>query len=285
MSSFQHITNVPYRVHSHGGWTIQGYSRALVHSCWRIPELEIGFDLGAIPWEFLATPRWFISHGHIDHLAALPILVSRRNIMAFPEATVIYVPGSIVDDVQEMLTTWEKLDRGSQTCNIVGLAPGDEVAISGKHVLSTFATTHTVDSLGFIIWERRQKLKEEFAGLSGDQIRDLRQSKTEVTQEVRVPILCYTGDTSPAGMDSCPAVFEAKILITEMTVLKPTESRERIHSFGHMHIDDFVERADLFHNELVIAGHISSRYTVAEAEQYLRDALPEGLRKKVHLWT
>ena len=70
-----------------------------------------------------------------------------------------------------------------------------------------------------------------------------------------------------------------------MTVLKPATSIERIHEFGHMHILDFVERAERFNNEQIIACHISSRYTVDEAEEYLQATLPYNLRKKVHLWT
>ncbi len=257
----------------------------MVHSCWRIPQLDIGFDVGTIPWEFLPTPRWFITHAHIDHLAALPVLVSRRAILEFPTPTRIYLPLPIVEDVRRMLEVWNKLDLGPQTCELVGLWAGDEVTLSGRHSVTAFPTTHPVPSLGYIVWERRNKLKDEFASLPGEQIRDLRQQGTEVTQEVRVPLICYTGDTSPRGLDACPAAYEAKILIVEMTVLKPTTSVERIHEFGHMHILDFVQRAERFHNEQIIACHVSSRYTVDEAENYLQEILPYNLRKKVFLWT
>ena len=37
------------------GLTIEGYSRAAVQTYWRIPELKIGFDLGAQPWSFMGT--------------------------------------------------------------------------------------------------------------------------------------------------------------------------------------------------------------------------------------
>jgi len=32
-----------------------------------------------------------------------------------------------------------------------------------------------------------------------------------------------------------------------------------IHKYGHTHLDDFVARADLFENELIIASHFSTR--------------------------
>ena len=32
--------------------------------------LKLGFDLGAQPWDFMGTPTWFVSHTHLDHVAA-----------------------------------------------------------------------------------------------------------------------------------------------------------------------------------------------------------------------
>ena len=45
------IKNVSFRQLVHNDLTIEGFSRAAVQSFWRIPELKIGFDLGAHPWE------------------------------------------------------------------------------------------------------------------------------------------------------------------------------------------------------------------------------------------
>jgi ribonuclease Z len=56
----------------HKDLSIEGYSRAAVQTYWRVPELKVGFDLGAQPWAFMATRNWFVSHGHLDHVAALP---------------------------------------------------------------------------------------------------------------------------------------------------------------------------------------------------------------------
>ena len=41
------IDNAPVRSITHKGLTVEGYSRAAVQSYWRIPELKLGFDLGA----------------------------------------------------------------------------------------------------------------------------------------------------------------------------------------------------------------------------------------------
>jgi ribonuclease Z len=178
----------------------------------------------------------------------------------------------------------QRLDRGRMICDLHGVTAGQEIALSREHVVTTFATTHTIPSVGYLVWERRNKLKEEYHGLPGDKIRDLRLSGVEVTREVRTPILGYTGDTSPAGLDNYPPAYEAKILITEMSFIRPNHRREKIHKFGHMHLDDFLERADRFKNELIVVAHFSTRYNAPEVRRLVEAKLPANLRDRVKLW-
>jgi ribonuclease Z len=277
------VENAPILSVQHAGLTIEGYSRAAVQSYWRVPELKVGFDLGAQPWDFMGTPTWLVSHTHLDHIAALPVYVARRRMMKM-EPPVVYVPAPSVEDVRKLLLIVQRLDRGRQTCDLRGVEPGQEIELSREHVVTAFATTHTIPSLGYVVWDRRFKLKEEYHGLAGDKIRDLRQSGVAVTREVRAPLLAYTGDTSPAGLDACPDVFRAKVLITELSFVRPSHRREKIHKFGHMHLDDFLERADRFENELIICGHLSTRYHPQEVRRVVEPRLPPGLRERVRLW-
>ena len=277
------VDNAPFLVHHHGGLTIEGYSRAAVQSYWRIPELKIGFDLGAQPWDFMGTPTWLVTHTHLDHIAALPVYVARRRMMKMEPPT-IYLPAEAVEDVRRLLLVFQRLDRGRMVCQLHGVTAGQEIDLSREHVVTAFATTHTIPSVGYVVWERRNKLKPEYHGLSGDQIRDLRLSGVAVTHEVRTPILAYTGDTSPAGLDSCQAAYEAKVLITELSFIRPNHRREKIHKFGHMHLDDLLERADRFKNELIVCAHFSTRYHPQEVRKLLDAKLPESLRSRVKLW-
>jgi ribonuclease Z len=277
------VENAPILTHKHGALTIEGYSRAAVQSYWRIPELKLGFDLGAQPWDFMGTPTWLITHTHLDHIAALPVYVARRRMMKMEPPT-IYLPAEGLEDVRRLLLVMQRLDRGRQVCELHGLHAGDEVELSREHVLTAFATTHTIPSLGYVVWERRNKLKEEYHGLPGDKIRDLRLSGVEVTREVRTPLVAYTGDTSPRGLDEYPPVFEAKVLITELSFIRPNHRREKIHKFGHMHLDDLLERAGRFKNELIICAHFSTRYHPQEVRRLIEPRLPESLRQRVKLW-
>jgi ribonuclease Z len=277
------LDNAPFLSHQHAGLTIEGYSRAAVQSYWRIAELKVGFDLGAQPWDFMGTSNWFLSHTHLDHIAALPVYVARRRMMKM-EPPKIYLPEEMVDDVRRLLQIMQRLDRGRQVCDLIGVRPGQEIELSRDHIVTVFETKHTIPSVGYLVWDRRNKLKEEYHGLPGDQIRDLRLSGVQVTREIRTPLVAYTGDTSPAGLDGYPPVFDAKILITEMSFIREKHRREKIHKFGHMHLDDFIERADRFKNELIICAHFSTRYHANEVRRLVEGKLPAILRDRVLLW-
>ena len=129
------VDNAPYLSHTHAGLTIEGYSRAAVQSYWRIPELKVGFDLGAHPWDFNGTPNWFITHTHLDHIAALPVYVARRRMMKM-EPPRIFVPVESYEDVKKLLLIFQRLDRGRQICDLVSVEPGQEFELSRDHVVT-----------------------------------------------------------------------------------------------------------------------------------------------------
>src|SRR5207247_3388995 len=97
------VDNAPILSYRHAGLTIEGYSRAAVQSYWRVPELKLGFDLGAQPWDFMGTPTWLVTHTHLDHVAALPVYVARRRMMKMEPPT-IYLPEYVVRLGDHLLT-------------------------------------------------------------------------------------------------------------------------------------------------------------------------------------
>ncbi|MEZ6138429.1 MAG: MBL fold metallo-hydrolase [Pirellulaceae bacterium] len=277
------LDNAPFLTHQHRALTIEGYSRAAVQSYWRIPEMRIGFDLGAQPWDFMGTATWAITHSHLDHIAALPVYIARRRMMKMEPPT-IYLPAHALDGVHAMLRAVSRLDRGRLPCELVTVESGDEIELSRELVMTVHKTTHTVPSVGYLIWERRSKLKPEFQSLTGNEIRDLRLSGTQVSAEVRKPMVAYTGDTSPPGLDDNPDMLQAQVLITEMTFVAPRHRKEKIHKHGHMHLDDFVARRDQFQNELIIAAHYSVRYNARQVQRAVEKKLPDMLDGRLKVW-
>lgn len=277
------VDNAPVRSLHHKGLTVEGYSRAAVQTYWRVPELKLGFDLGAQPWSFMTTPNWFVSHSHLDHIAALPVLVARRRMMKMEPPTV-YMPAEAIEGAQLLLRAVQKLDRGRMPVELVGLNPGDEVELSRELVVKTFPTKHTIPSLGFLVWERRKKLKPEYHSLTGEQIRDLRLSGVEVSSEIRLPKVAYLGDTSPQGLDVFPEIYQSQVLILELTFVAPNERPALIHKFGHTHLDDLLERTERFENEVIIASHFSTRLHPEQIQRIIERRLPDSLRNRVKIW-
>ncbi len=277
------IENLPVTSLHHNGLTIEGYSRAAVQSYWRCPEFRVGFDLGAQPWSFMGTENWFVSHAHLDHIAALPVYVARRRMMKM-EPPRIYLPTETIETVERLLRCFTRLDRGRLPCELIGVEPGQEVELSRELVVTVSRTKHTVPSLGFVVWERRRKLKAEYVGLPGDKIRDIRLSGTDVTDEHRLAKLAYLGDSTPQGLDDCPAMYEAEILITEMTFVAARHRKEKIHKFGHIHLDDLIDRRDRFKNQIIIAAHLSTRYHDQQVLKIVQRRLPDMLDGRLRVW-
>ena len=69
-----------------------------------------------------------------------------------------------------------------------------------------------------------------------------------------------------------------------MTFFRPDHRKEKIHKYGHMHLDDILDRADQFENELIILSHLSTRTAVDSAAIALKKRLPQSLYDRVYLW-
>ena len=76
----------------------------------------------------------------------------------------------------------------------------------------------------------------------------------------------------------------ADVLIMELTFVAPSHRKERIHKFGHMHLDDVLDRRDRFSNKLIIAAHFSTRYHTRQIRHHVQKALPDMLGGRLHLW-
>ena len=121
---------------------------------------------------------------------------------------------------------------------LIGLKPGDEVELSRELVVTAFPTRHTIPSLGFLVWERRKKLKPEYQ--RPDRRADPRPPAfgrrglgRDPPAQGRLP-----GRHRSAGPGRFPEIYRAQILILEMTFVAPNERASIIHKFGHTHLDD-----------------------------------------------
>ena len=76
-------------------WRIQGISVGGEQTIIQIPELGLNFDIGLCPRIGVAAPFTALSHGHMDHVAALPYWFSQRAFMRLEPGTCFCHPALV----------------------------------------------------------------------------------------------------------------------------------------------------------------------------------------------
>lgn len=196
----------------------------------------------------------------------------------------IYLPSEAKVPAEQLLFQWQRLDRGRLPCTLVPIGPDMEIAVSRNVLVKTFSAKHTIDAMSFIVYLVKTKLKPEYLNLPGEQIRDLRLSGTDITYEVRTPLIAYTGDSRPDVLTQYPDFLKAQVLIAEMTFISLEHPLATIHKFGHTDLADFVALKDQFRNEVIIASHFSTRYSEKQIERQVDKYLPDRLNGRLRLF-
>ena len=83
------------------------------------------------------------------------------------EPPTIYLPETAIEPIERLLRAVSRLDRGRLPCTLLPARPGDEIELSREHVITVSSTCHTLPSVGYVVWDRRRKLKHEYQGLAG----------------------------------------------------------------------------------------------------------------------
>ena len=138
-------------------------------------------------------------------------------------------------------------------------------------------------SQGYALMERRKRLKPELQGAGRDAIRQAALSGEQINEEHEHPKLVFSGDTTIEFIERSTVAQQADILIMEVTFIDERVSVESARKNGHIHLDEVIERADLFQNKAILFTHLSARYREHEAKQVLASRLPDSLKDRVTL--
>lgn len=258
---------------------IQGYSIAGEETAVQVPELGVCFDIGRCPRLALTSSFVALSHGHMDHVAGLGYYFSQRYFQGMDVGQVVCHP-HLEKPIHNLMRGWSELEAQRTPYRVHPLAPDQELEIKNNRYLRGFATMHTVPSLGFVVLERRSKLRDDLVGLPQEQILDLKKRGESITRTVEIPLVCYTGDTCMGDHFDRPDVLGAKILITECTFLE-TGDRHRASAGKHLHLGDILDLLDRSQAEAVILIHLSRRTHIAAARAQLDEAVPSRHRDRV----
>jgi len=260
---------------------VKGTSRSGVGTTLVVPQHRLVFDMGAPLVESLGVRKVFITHGHMDHAGALVFHASTRGMMGMGPP-LFHVPAWMEADLRVILKAAARLNGGGVQFDMVPMEAGKSHDLGGPRRVVPFYTDHRLPCLGYKVYQTRNKLRDEFIGLPGEEIGRLRKGGTEVTREVEALAHTHVGDSRVTVLDKHPEVFQSDVLVLECTFVGDY-SLEETHRRGHTHLSELAERAELFKDvKAVVLTHFSMRHSEKEVKAEVAK-LPESLRDKIHL--
>ncbi|WP_413574925.1 MBL fold metallo-hydrolase [Bdellovibrio sp. HCB290] len=258
---------------SYQKYKFHGLSLSGIRTAISMPELSLSFDVAQGYPYLLNLKKFFISHGHLDHAAGIPYIISQKA-MTSQNAGQFYMPGSLVEPMTNIMREWEKIEGHQYKFEFIPIKADDEFSLNQNNYVKVFPTTHRIESYGFTLFETAKKLRADLHGLSQDEIVNLRRQGDEVNEIHHTPAVSFTGDTQIEFLDSRPWIKKSKILIMEATYLDNKRTIANAREWGHTHIDEIIPRLDEIESEQIVLIHISSRYPNHEVERILKHKIP-----------
>ncbi|KAK3035667.1 hypothetical protein RJ639_032539, partial [Escallonia herrerae] len=269
------------------GYGIEGLSIAGHETCVIVPSLNLAFDIGKCPQCAVSQQFLLISHGHMDDIVTLltlrfptsksidtvsylwnlsslrflwnakfeygglPMYVATRGLYKMMPPTII-VPKSIKGNVEKLFDAHREMDQSELKHNLIALDVGEEFNFRKDLKVKAFRTYHVIPSQGYIVYSVRQKLKQEYVGLSGEDIKKLKEKGVEITYTITAPEIAFTGDTmSDFIVDNCN---------TDSTFVENTMTVQDAREYGHTPLSEIISYADRFENKAILLIHFSARY-------------------------
>lgn len=268
---------------SYGKNKFYGLSLSGIRTAISMPEHSLSFDV-AQGYPFLLTlKRFFVTHGHLDHSAGIPYIISQKA-MTSQEPGKFYMPPTLVEPMTQIMHLWEKIEDHRYQFEFIAMKPDDQVPLNNQTFMKAFPTVHRVESCGYTLFETHKKLKAEFAGLSEKEIQHKRHEGHSVNETFEVPLVSFTGDTQIEFLDSRPWIKKSKILIMEATYLDERKTVKQARDWGHTHLDEIIPRLKDIESERIVIIHISSRYSMTEAQRILKARIPAEFHDRVEIF-
>jgi len=245
-----------------------------------VPELDLCFDMGLCPRASLSAKHLAISHGHMDHIGGLAYWCSQRHFQGMGPGNIV-CHKDLVKPIRKMLEGFNELEEQKTPFNILPLDFEEELEIKNNIFLRAIPLEHTVTAAGYTVIERRSKLKDEFAGLPQEKLKEIKDGGTEITRTLHIPLVAYLSDTAPGPALLRQDVINAKIVIAECTFVD-RDHVERAKVGKHLHIDHIAEWLPVLQAEALVLVHLSRRSNIAEARKRLRQVPKSARPDRVH---
>lgn len=283
-----------------GKYTVKGLAISGFYSVVMVENLNVCFDMGIGIRASAKYATVCISHGHHDHCGGLYRHNRHRRITADQkehlEAATYYIPAKCMQGIRQMYLGFLNLDSGREDeilaelhPNYVVAEPDNQYWIHRDTFIQPFKTIHRVPSQGYTVFQRRMKLKPEYANLDWTALKPLKDSGADITAPQDIPLVSYTGDTILPGVLRHSHVMQSELLIIECTFLDAEISQKEAHERSHIHIEDLIEHQNEFKAVgSILLCHFSNRYKQEEIKPMImnrlsRSDVTEQFRRKIHV--
>lgn len=263
-----------------GPYTISGVSIAGIHTSLYVRELGVLFDVGMALRSCAGAEHVFLSHGHADHSGALVTLLGIRGLLGMRPPRV-FLPAELAATTRQAVALLGQHQRRPFELETEAMQPGDEHVLRPDLSVRAFRTHHTGPSLGYQFFSRVHKLKPEYLSLPGREIAERRKRGDDLFQVEERLELAYATDTLIRVLDTTPSLLETRVLILECSFLDERKPIATTHAGGHVHLDELLERAEAFHNEVIVLMHFSQLYSPVEVHRILERRCPRALWERI----
>lgn len=268
---------------------IEGFSRSAYRTGFYIKAWHVLLDAG--PQHFSRPNIVFITHTHGDHIAELPFS------MIAPAGDAKLKPAMIYGPAEAQTFIEEYIDKLFTTNSMTPQLPRHEIDnfYQYKGVLATnvfeiiinkepirvevFSCDHRVPTVSYGFSICRQKLKQEYVGLQGKEIANLRKQGIEVTELQIAKKFAYVCDTSIRVFEMNPTLLQYPVIFIECTFLTDDDA-EMAADKTHIHWKELESYVLANPETIFMLFHFSQRYKDAEIVEIFKQKNLEN----VHIW-
>ena len=278
-----HYNNLPLLRFDSKTLKIEGFSRGGMQTYWRIRECDLLLDIGSCHWDLAGSRYAAITHTHPDHFAGLIGYIATREMMHY-EIPTIFAPPFVVSSIEILLKAWRDISGDDYPCHLVEVEIGTKHQIKKDYFIEAVEADHTVDAVGYVIWNKRTQLLPELVGMPSEDIKKLVSQGQKINTTRLVAELAYTGDSRPAIIENNPIFGKAEVLISECTFVDTEVDPGTAHKHGHTHLEDIIRLSDTLENQNLILSHFSTRWPRDKILELLNKKLPKALLPRTVAW-